>query len=126
VADLNRLDRRYKEFAEDVKSFANNLELISGVVETAQRQTSRTSQTSLLLSPSQATSGLRTTNRILGDFNKTLEDCDLLLRDERHFELKDGFVHNIRYYNEVDPKVQRLRERIAFHNIKVMPGVGYS
>jgi hypothetical protein len=57
----------------------------------------------------------------LGNFRETLNDCERLLDDQRYFGKRDGFVSIISFYSQVDPEVQRLRDQIAFLNIKVNP-----
>jgi hypothetical protein len=57
----------------------------------------------------------------LGDFRKTIEDCDVLLKDKSRFRRDSaGFVRNIQWNLMVAEQVRRLRERVAFHSIKML------
>jgi hypothetical protein len=60
------------------------------------------------------------TQKILGNLVETLNDCGRLLDDQRYFQKSDSFVSNIYLYHQVDPDVQKLRERIASYNFKVI------
>jgi len=60
------------------------------------------------------------TQEIFGNFKETLNDCERLLNDQRYFQKHHGFVSNIYSHHQIDPEMQKLRERIAFHNIKVI------
>lgn len=63
---------------------------------------------------------LKTLPKICGDFEKTLHDCQKLLRDENKFSRdRGGFIYNIQWDSIVKPEVTRLKDRVAFHNIKV-------
>jgi hypothetical protein len=109
---LTHPDRQYRQFGEDVQSLANNLDILSNVLDRAKtRSGSRAFP--------QSFEGLKNLTRILGNFRETLDDCEKLLDNQASFEKRDGFVQNIVYYQQVAPEVQILRDRIAFHNIKV-------
>ncbi len=56
---------------------------------------------------------------ILANYRETLGDCERLLNDQRYFQRRGGFVVSINWYDQIDPEVQKLRSRIACHNIKV-------
>lgn len=60
-------------------------------------------------------------DQILGNYNRTLADCERLLRDKAKFRHDSrNFVLNIVWNIEVEPEVTRLRERLAFHNVKIL------
>lgn len=63
---------------------------------------------------------LKSLLQICGDFRKTLNECQRLLGDTAKFERgRDNFIYNIRWNLSLEPQVSTLRDRVAFHNIKV-------
>jgi hypothetical protein len=60
-----------------------------------------------------------TIHQILGNFSATLNDCESLLCEERYFMKHEGFVSRINYTAEIDPEVQRLRNKITYHTVEV-------
>ena len=55
----------------------------------------------------------------MGDFKKTLSDCEKLLSENASFEKEDGFVKNIIWNTKIAGDVTDLRERVRLHDIKV-------
>lgn len=79
-----------------------------------------TKQVPVSLSPEDHTWDLKSLLQICGDFRKTLKECERLLKDSGKFERgRDNFIYNIRWNLSVEPLVTILRDRVAFHNIKV-------
>ena len=95
---------------EDIRLLAINLDLISSIVQQAHNQAAAFNAVSRPVPAA---------HQVLGDFRETLNDCERLLDDQRYFTKNDGFVSNISFYYQTDPEVQKLRDRIVFHNIKV-------
>jgi hypothetical protein len=102
--------QKYRDFGEDIRLLAINLDLISSIVQQAQSQTAMFNEVSRPVPAA---------HQVLGNFRETLDDCERLLDDERYFTRHDGFVSNVSFYYQIDSEVQKLRNRIAFHNIKV-------
>lgn len=66
---------------------------------------------------------LKTLPQICGDFRKTLNDCSQLLNDNKKFGRgRGGFIYNVQWNLTIEPDVTRLRDRVAFHNVKVCSG----
>lgn len=99
------------EFGADIRHFGNNLLKLGEVIGDV------TKQVPASLSH---TWDLKSVLQICGDFRKTLKECERLLNDPGKFERgRDNFIYNIRWNLSVEPQVARLRDRVAFHNIKV-------
>ena len=94
------------------------MDLISYVVQQAQ-EAAAFKGGSLYISPDPEEGLVPAAHQVLGNFRETLNDCERLLDDHRYFTKCDGFVSTVSFYYQVDPEVQKLRDRIAFHNIKV-------
>lgn len=58
--------------------------------------------------------------KICGDFRKTINECKRLLDDRAKFGRgRDGFICSVHWNLAVEPDVRRLRDRVAFHNVKI-------
>jgi len=57
---------------------------------------------------------------VTGDFQKTLKDCERLLRDHARLEhRRAGIADNLAWWTSTEPDVNNLRERVNFHITKV-------
>ena len=57
---------------------------------------------------------------VAGDFKKTLEECDNLLKDRSKFRYSQGgFIENVIWWSSVEGDVNALRERVRFHMMKL-------
>ena len=97
----------YRDFGEEIRLLAINLDLTYFVVQRAQNQAAAF-DTSVMQE-----------HQVLGNFRETLSDCERLLDDQRFFTKFDGVVSDVSFYYQIDDEVQKLRDRIALHNIKV-------
>lgn len=104
--------RQYREFGEDVQHFLQNLEVLRGVLNNAHTQTNS-------LSALTEFQGLKSLRQILGDYEATLNDCKSFLRDNRHFDLRNGVIYNMRWNFSLADNVAALRDRINIHDLKV-------
>ncbi|PMD42878.1 hypothetical protein L207DRAFT_563707 [Hyaloscypha variabilis F] len=57
---------------------------------------------------------------IIGDYRRTLQDCDQFLKDKERFSWEGDFVNNIIWNFSIASEVQTLKDRVAFLNIKLM------
>jgi hypothetical protein len=57
---------------------------------------------------------------IIGDYQRTLQDCDNLLRDRAKFRWRGDFIHNIIWNYTVASDIQGLKDRLAYLNIKIL------
>ena len=106
--------KQYAEFGADIQHFARNLQKLGQVIGDVTKQVPAT------LSQEDHTWDLKSLLQICGDFRKTLNECQRLLEDSGKFERgRDNFIYNIRWNLSVEPQVTTLRDRVAFHNIKV-------
>ena len=63
---------------------------------------------------------LHPVSQAIGDFRKTIADCEKLLSDNDRFERDSaGFVDNVVWHLSTQRDVEILRERIHFHGTKV-------
>ena len=63
---------------------------------------------------------LHPVSQAIGDFRKTLADCEKLLNDNSRFQRDSaGFVDNVVWHLSTQRDVDILRERIRFHGTKV-------
>ncbi len=116
------IGRQYQDFWNDVRSLAENLRRIWRVVENAQEAWKQHSLP-LLASPglpSQKDWDLTSLREIIGDYQKTLTDCENLLNENPEFRKNRNFAHNIEWNFILQPKVEQLRKRLEFHNTKIL------
>jgi hypothetical protein len=115
---LTSADQKYREFGDDVRNLAINLDLLYVVIKRAEQLGESLVEINRFTKPGLGADAA--SRQVLGDFVCTLNDCRHLLDDEKYFQKYEDFVTSINWYNQIDPEVQKLRERIAFHNIKVI------
>jgi hypothetical protein len=107
------LEKQYADFGVDIQYLSNNLKQLGQVIQDVTKQARP-------LSAEEHKWDLKTLPQICGDFRKTLVDCQNFLQDERKFSHgRGGFIYNIQWNLTMEPEVRRLRDRVAFHNIKV-------
>lgn len=110
--------KQYIEFGVAIQNLGKNLEKVKKVTENARDQLQRDRLQSFDDDELLDTKSL---DQILGNYNRTLADCERLLRDKAKFRHDSrNFVLNIVWNVEVEPEVTRLRERLAFHNVKIL------
>lgn len=56
---------------------------------------------------------------IIGDYDQTLQECYLLIDDNKRYSASSGPVRNIEWNALVQPNADRLRTRLLLHNSKV-------
>ncbi|KAK3681807.1 hypothetical protein B0T22DRAFT_494789 [Podospora appendiculata] len=108
---------QYIEFGGDVEHLAKCLNQLSGVVTQAQ---------SLFCDPHQSLPPVgaldwdnATLLDIIGDYDATLNECLQLVKTNRSYTATTGPVPNLVWNVMVQPKVDRLRARIALHSAKI-------
>ncbi|OJD25607.1 hypothetical protein ACJ73_03018 [Blastomyces percursus] len=109
---------QYKEFANDVRSLATNLENIYRVASNATFQL-ETSPLGRSIDSKQLWD-LSSLNEILGDYHETLRHCEKLLRDNYRYNNASDPRRGISWNSFVQPDVDRLRSRISLHNLKIL------
>ena len=64
---------------------------------------------------------LKSLVKICGDFRKTIGECETLLGNRNKFARgRGGFVYNLQWNLTIEPEVRRLKDRVVFHNIKIL------
>ncbi|KAM0295215.1 hypothetical protein ACHAPM_010895 [Fusarium culmorum] len=56
---------------------------------------------------------------VVGDYNDTLEECYLLLKDNTRYAQTTGPIKNIEWNMSIMPEVERLRGRIQMHTSRI-------
>ncbi|KAK0661552.1 hypothetical protein DIS24_g2669 [Lasiodiplodia hormozganensis] len=111
--------KQYVEFGLALRNLGKNLETIKAVIENAYNQLQRGR-----LQPfgeDFLDDDKKSVDVIIGDYVKTLADCEKLLKDKSKFRHnRQNFVLNVVWNIEIEPEVARLRDRLAFHNIKIL------
>ena len=59
-------------------------------------------------------------HEIIGDYHKTITDCQKLLNENPEFRKSRNFAYNIEWNFVLQPKVEQLRKRLEFHNTKIL------
>ncbi|GIZ39982.1 hypothetical protein CKM354_000334100 [Cercospora kikuchii] len=114
----NRADVRYANFRREVLEFKELLDKLNAALKEAQQRWEK-----------KALSGIRPLERdfenerktIVGDFHKTLKECDALLQKNKHFRDRDSHVLENLQYNlgQQEIKADVLRRRLHFHSLKI-------
>ncbi|EEH43786.2 uncharacterized protein PADG_00075 [Paracoccidioides brasiliensis Pb18] len=109
---------QYADFVNDVRSLATNLENVYRVASNAASQV----EVGTLGRPRDSTKiwDLRSLNEIVGDYHKTLRDCEKLIRDNYRYNNASSPRQGISWNVLVQPDVERLRNRISLHNLKIL------
>jgi len=103
---------QFIEFGNDIKDLAQNLKDITSVVSNASRQ--------LQQSPNEdGLWDLSSLAEIIGDYHRTLTDCQDILHENSQFSQNTNPLYNIQWNVLVQPRIDRLRSRLQFHNSKV-------
>jgi hypothetical protein len=105
-------EKQYREFGSDIQSLLGSINLLKEVLQKAKRETN----SNLTLEHFR---GFDNLNQVVGDFKKTLSDCEKLLSENASFEKENGFVKNIIWNTKIAGDVTDLRERVRLHDIKV-------
>jgi hypothetical protein len=114
--------KQYQDFGTDIKYLAENLNNISQVVDYAK---ATWTQQSLQYGrsrgpPPQKDWDLTSLREIIGDYYKTLTDCEKLLLENHEFKKSQNFAYNIEWNLVLQPKVDQLRQRLDSHNTKIL------
>jgi hypothetical protein len=56
---------------------------------------------------------------IVGDYRATLEECDSLIKQNNRFRETTGPIRNLEWNYMVQPSVDRLRQRLSEHNVRL-------
>ncbi|KAF2457314.1 hypothetical protein BDY21DRAFT_286239 [Lineolata rhizophorae] len=106
--------RQYIEFGNDIRGLATNLDSVGRVVNNALNEMNNRN---LPLCRPWDLSSLR---EIVGDYETTLRDSKALLEENKQYGTPRGHMANVEFNVLVQPKAQRLQERILLHNSKML------
>ena len=106
--------REFQEFQSDVKIFITSLQSLEGVIDHA-RQAFRQR---IYLDDTTVFNEDRLED-VIGCYRKTLQDCCNLLRQNRRYEEVSGPRRNLAFNILVRPEVDRLRDRVKMHNLRI-------
>jgi hypothetical protein len=62
---------------------------------------------------------LSSLNEIIGDYHRTLIDCQKLLEENHEFRKNRNFAYNTEWNLVIQPKIDNLRKRLESHNSKI-------
>ena len=107
------LGEQYTNFGDDIQHLAENLDNLGKVIQDVTKEVPS-------FYAQENKWNLKTISKICGDFERTLNDCQEFLADKSKFSRdREGFIYNIQWDLLVKPEVTRLKDRVAFHSIKV-------
>ncbi|KAH8590512.1 hypothetical protein B0O99DRAFT_304096 [Bisporella sp. PMI_857] len=100
----------YHEFGDNINGLACNLDNLQKIVGyLAENNNGQFLDSSYMTSLAD----------IIGDYGKTLQDCENFLKDKERFSWQGDFVNNIVWNFSIALEVQTLNDRVAFFNIKL-------
>lgn len=110
----NRAPSLYNEFGEHVRGLGTNLDDLQKIVGSINQNSITQNGRAVDSSYTDALVD------ILGDYGRILQDCEKFLKDRERFSWQNDFVNNIHWNFDIAGEVQRLKDRVAFMNIKLM------
>ncbi|KAI4256860.1 MAG: hypothetical protein L6R42_005986 [Xanthoria sp. 1 TBL-2021] len=104
--------------SREIQSFAENLQQLEAVVDNANRQRPPRRYGN---SEHECRIALQPVSQAVGDFKKTLDECEKLLNDHERFRRDTaGFVDNVVWHVSTQRDCDILRERVQFHATKLL------
>ena len=111
------LDIRYLQFGKQIKLLEESLRTLEAVISNADRQLPRRPW---LNDAARFGPSVDVLPEVAGDFRKTLEECDALLKDRSKFQYSQAnFVENVIWWSSIEGDVENLKERVRFHMMKL-------
>ena len=111
------LDIRYLQFGKQIKLLEESLRTLEAVISNADRQLPRRPW---LNDAARFGPSVDVLPEVAGDFRKTLEECDALLKDHSKFQYSQAnFVENVIWWSSVEGEVENLKEQVRFHMMKL-------
>jgi hypothetical protein len=101
----------YNEFGENIKHLALNLGDLQKILAAISKNSMPHALDSVYFN---------SICDIIGNYQMTLQDCDKLLRDKTKFSWREDFIHNIIWNSTIAKDIQRLKDRLAYLNIKIL------
>ncbi|KAL8975099.1 MAG: hypothetical protein Q9197_000678 [Variospora fuerteventurae] len=111
-------DILYLRFGREIESFTESLQQLEAVIDHANRQRPRRPWRT---HDDECRHALQPLSQLVGDFKKTLDECEKLLNDHERFQRDTaGFVDNVVWHVSTQRDVDILRERVHFHTTKLL------
>ena len=108
---LYSTDVKYAQFRQDIKSLGDSLGQLENIINNASNQGSH---------PHRFGVALQVLPDVTGDFRRTLNDCEKLLRNHAGLQRgRSNFIENFGWWTSAERDVDSLRERVKFHITKV-------
>lgn len=112
-------DLRYLEFGRQIKSLGDSLSTLKWVIANADEQ-NQLPRRPWHSDADRYGPSWDVLPEVAGDFKKTLEECDTLLKDHSKFQYSQGgFIENVIWWSTVEGDVNALKERVRFHMMKL-------
>ena len=112
-------DLRYLEFGRQIKSLGGSLSTLDSVIANADKQ-NQLPRRPWHSDADRYGPSWDVLPEVVGDFKKTLEECDNLLKDRSKFQYSQaGFIENVIWWSSVEGDVNALSERVRFHMMKL-------
>ena len=110
-------DVLYHKFGRELESFTETLQQLVTIIKHANGQRPRRPWG---YPDDECRVALHPVSQAIGDFRKTIADCERLLNDNERFQRDSaGFVDNVVWHLSTQRDVEILRERVHFHKTKV-------
>ncbi|KAF2103717.1 hypothetical protein NA57DRAFT_31033 [Rhizodiscina lignyota] len=106
--------RQYTEFWQSVRGLAENLDNIGRVISNAVKHVEVRRMSTTL--PAWNFTSIQ---EIVGDYRATLLDCRRLLEENQQYRHGGSGINSIEWNMLLQPKVDRLQQRIQMHNEKI-------
>ena len=113
------LDVRYLQFGKQIKLLAESLRTLEAVISNADKQ-HQLPRRPWHNDADRFGPSVEVLPEVAGDFKKTLEECDTLLKDHSKFQYSQAnFVENVIWWSSIEGDVENLKERVRFHMMKL-------
>lgn len=108
-------ERKYVEFGNNINGLAQILykvqEVVKEVTNPADGQQSNSTLTTVW--------DTADFSEIVGDYLKTLKECEDLLHRKKNFDRQNGFVRAAVWNSRIEPEISHLNDRLSYHSLKV-------
>ena len=110
------VERKYCEFGGNINGLAQTLNQVQEVVKKITNPAEGRQSNSTLTTVWDTTHF----SEIVGDYLKTLKECEELLHKKGNFNRQNGFVRAVVWNSRIEPEISHLNNRIYFHALKVI------
>ena len=117
------IDLKYLRFGREIQSLGRSLKQLEEITDNARRDriTRRSWSEERTEEDDIYRTQLQPLSEMTGDFQETLEECNTLLNNHKHFRRNTAnFIENVIWHTTVERDVLILTERLQFHVTKVL------